>query len=365
MAALPRPRDEALEQIPVRAPDVEEIRVPVDRLEDGPALRAPSLRTAAKSGLADRVVVSEVSFFEDTPRVGEPAVERLAFHRPRQRSWSKGLIARPECPPVDALAASFVEDLKCAVADGARLAALARERRITFGGTSEDGDEDLGVRLLDPRGFGSFAGDLLGDSALGTDTRTALAERAFDLLPLPRREDEAFSVEARAPPNLLAFARHLVRTGAFTPLHLLHIVYAVFLDRSLVTAVDQDVRSAVLAHVAATASPDDRVSALYVSLHLSALEETEATAELRTLFESRITRWPFKRLVASVVAPDMRGVVAWVQLAQGEGLLPMGLDPQDPSIHANLPRMHAAFGPLVAARLEPQHDGPGPPGPRT
>jgi len=253
---------------------------------------------------------------------------------------------------VDVLAASFLEDLRCSATDGTRLADLARGRRASFGGSSEDGDEDLVVRLLDPRAFGTFAGDLLADGGLGTDTRTALAERAFDLLSLPGREDEAFSVEARAPPNLLAFARHLVTTGAFTPFHLLHIVYAVFLDRSLVTAVDRDVRSAVLVHVAATASPDDRVSALYVSLHLSALEESEATAELRTLFESRITRWPFKRLVASVVAPDVRGVVAWVQLAQGEGLLPTGLDPQDSSIHANLPRMHAAFGPLVAGKLQ-------------
>jgi len=266
---------------------------------------------------------------------------------------------------VDALSASFVDDLKCSDAEGARLAHLAREHRNSYGGTYEDGDEDLVVRLRDPRAFGTFAGDFLGDGALAAETRKALAERAFDLLAIPRHEDEPFSVETRGPQNLIALARHLIAASAFTPLHLLHIVYAVFLDRSLVAAVDREARSAVLAHVAASASSDDRVSALYVSLHLSALEEPEATAELRSLFESRIARWPFKRLVASVVAPDVRGVAAWVQLAQGEGLLPTDLDPQDPSIHANLPRMHAAFAPLVAGRLGGQHDGPGPPGPRT
>jgi len=252
---------------------------------------------------------------------------------------------------VDALSASFVDDLKCSNAEGARLAHLAREHRTSFGGTSEDGDEDLVVRLRDPRAFGTFAGDRLADDWLAAETRMALAERAFDLLAIPRHEDEPFSVETRGPHNLIALARHLIAASAFTPLHLLHIVYAVFLDRSLVAAVDRETRSAVLAYVAASASSDDRVSALYVSLHLSALEEPEATVELRSMFESAVPRWLFKRLVASVVAPDIRGVAAWVQLAQGEGLLPTDLDPLDPSIHVNLPRMHAAFGSLVAGKL--------------
>jgi hypothetical protein len=249
---------------------------------------------------------------------------------------------------LDVLAAMFTEEFGCAAADGERLAVLARERRASFGGTSEDGEEDLMVRLREPRAFGAFAGEFIEDGSLAERTRVAMAGRVFDLLSLPRSEDEAFSVDMRAPPNLLVFARHLARADEFTPLHLLHLVYAVFLDRGLVAAVDVEVRSAVLEDVAAAASPDDRVSALYVSLHLSAVEEPEAMEELRTLLESGAVRWPFKRLVAGVVAPDVRGVAAWVQLAQDEGLLPSGLDPQDPSIHANLPRMHTAFAPLVA-----------------
>lgn len=253
---------------------------------------------------------------------------------------------------MDALTASFIEDLGCIAADGERLAVLARERRASFGGTSEDGDEDLIVRLRDARAFGAFAGDLLGDGLLAAEARTAIAGRVFDLLSLPRSEDEAFAVELRAPPNLLAFARHLVLSDAFTPLHLLHLVYAVFLDRGLVAAVEPDVRSEVLAHVASSAPPDDPVSALYVSLHLSAVDEAEAVMELRELLESRTVRWPFKRLVARVVAPDVHGVAAWVRLAQDEGLLPQDLDPQDHSIHANLPRMHAAFLSMVAKWIE-------------
>jgi hypothetical protein len=250
------------------------------------------------------------------------------------------------------LAASFAEDLGCDSRDASRLAEAARRRQESFGGGSEDGDEDLIVRLRNPRAFGIFAEEHLADIGLAVDTRTALAERAFDLLALPRGEDEAFSLEARAPPNLLAFARHLAIVEAFSTLHLLHLVYAIFLDRSLVTAVDPEVRSAVLAHVAGNASSQDRVSALYVSLHVSALEESEASAELRALFEAHTTRWPFKRLVASIVSPDVRGVAAWVRLAQDESLLPQGLDPQDPSIHANLPRVHTAFAPIVAKWIE-------------
>ncbi|MGI0148878.1 MAG: hypothetical protein ACREDF_05040 [Thermoplasmata archaeon] len=63
--------------------------------------------------------------------------------------------------------------------------------------------------------------------------------------------------------------------------------------------------------------------------------------------------------MAQVVAPDIGGVAAWVRLAQEEGLLPSGLDPQDPAIHANLPRIHAAFGPLVAGRIDRQRNGRG------
>jgi len=246
----------------------------------------------------------------------------------------------------------FTEEFGCAAADGQRLAVLAREQRASFGGTSEDGEEDLVVRLREPRAFGAFAGECIEEGSLAERTRVTMAGRVFDLLSLPRSEDEAFSVAMRAPPNLLVFARHLARADEFTPLHFLHLVYAIFLDRGLVAAVDADVRSGVLEDVAAAALPDDRVSALYVSLHLSAVEEPEAMEELRTLLESGAVRWPFKRLVAGVVAPDVRGVAAWVQLAQDEGLLPTGLDPQDPSIHANLPRMHTAFAPLVMKWIE-------------
>jgi len=255
-------------------------------------------------------------------------------------------------PTVDVLTASFVADLRCTGEEGQRLARFARDRLAIFGGSTEDSDEDLVVRLRSPEGFGAFAGGFLEDEGLAVGTRTAMAWRAFDLLTIPRREDEAFSVEARAPRNLLAFARHLIRVDAFTPLHLLHLVYAVFLDRGLISAVDGDVRADVLLHVASTAFPEDRASALYVSLHLSALEEAEAVQMLRAVLEASTVRWPFKRLVAKVAAPDVRGVAAWVRLAQDEGLLPMTLDPQDPSLHANLPRMHASFAELVASWTE-------------
>src|SRR3989304_5504669 len=149
--------------------------------------------------------------------------------------------------------------------------------------------------------------------------RPEVLERGGGSPPPTRGVAEPFSVETRGPHNLIALPRPLIAASAFTPLHLLHIVYAVFLDRSLVAAVDRETRSAVLAYVAASASSDDRVSALYVSLHLSALEEPEATVELRSMFESAVPRWLFKRLVAGVVAPDIRGVAAWGPLGQGGG----------------------------------------------
>jgi len=202
------------------------------------------------------------------------------------------------------------------------------------------------VRLREPAAFGAFAAPLLRDPSLALGTRRALAEHVFDLLPLPRGEDEAFSVSARAPRDLLAFAEFLIEGDVFTPLHLLHLVYALYLDRSLVTAVRASVGEAVLSHVIDAASAE-RVSALYASLHLSALAEAHAVEELRKILEGPRVRIGFKRLLARIVAPDVEGVAAWVVLAQEEGLLPREAATSSPEVVANLPRVQPAFAPLV------------------
>jgi len=63
-APLPPPRDETLQQIPVRAASIEQLPVCRDGLQDRLALRAPALRSPVKSGLLGGIAVVQVRFLE-------------------------------------------------------------------------------------------------------------------------------------------------------------------------------------------------------------------------------------------------------------------------------------------------------------
>ncbi|TLZ59514.1 MAG: hypothetical protein E6K16_07260, partial [Methanobacteriota archaeon] len=67
---------------------------------------------------------------------------------------------------------------------------------------SELSDEDVIARLLDPRAFGLFARRVL-DARVSREVKIGVAERAFDLIPIPATEHAAIRVEERTPPGLL------------------------------------------------------------------------------------------------------------------------------------------------------------------
>lgn len=242
----------------------------------------------------------------------------------------------------DALADAFRAELPCDATVAAALAARARERLPRMAGSPEDTDEDLVLRLRDPRVFGAFVEALLADRDLPGPVRRALVEHVFDLLPLPRTEGEVIEVESRAPPHLLTLATVLTEADGLTVLHVMHLVYAVFLDRSLVTGVPRRVRSALVHSILAGSEAEEGLRALYAALNLSAVQEPEAMSELRTLLADSAIPATLRHLVASLAAADDGGRSELTRLAQKQGLLSADLeDPQSPEVIANIPRLPA------------------------
>ncbi len=240
----------------------------------------------------------------------------------------------------DALADALCLEVPCGPRDAGLLADLARTHLRTTAGTAEDSDADLVLRLRDPRVFGAFAEASLQEDRLGIGVRRALAEHTFDLLPLPTTEGEVILVDARAPPRLLALAAFLAHTGDMTVLHVMHLVYAVFLDRSLVSGMSQDTRSEVLREILRLSESSERLRVLYGALHLSSIPEPEARAEFRWVLRTKSLPSGLLAALARLAAADDGGRAELARLAQTEGLLPSDVgEPEEPAVQANVPRL--------------------------
>ncbi|HYM39339.1 MAG TPA: hypothetical protein VEY12_04220 [Thermoplasmata archaeon] len=252
-----------------------------------------------------------------------------------------------------ALAEAFRSDLPCADDQAAVLAGLARERVPLLSGSAEDSEEDLVLRLRDPRVFGAFAESVGQDRRVPAALRRALLEHVFDLLPLPRTEGELIAVETRAPRRLLALTAALAAGGGLSVLHVMHLVYAVFLDRALVTHVPRRIRSAVLRSVLEEGGGGETLRLLYGGLHLAAVPEREAASELRWILLSDAIPLRLRRSLASLGAEADGGRSSLTRLAQREGLLPEDVhDPEAPEILANIPRLPAGLASACRSFLE-------------
>ncbi len=240
----------------------------------------------------------------------------------------------------DALAEAFRSEIPCEAGVASLLAALVREHLAQLGGGPEDSDADLTVRLRDPVVFGTFAEAVLEDRRAGAAARDAVLEHVFDLLPLPRSELELIDVEARAPPRLLALALRLAESEGLTVLHVMHLVYAVFLDRTLLLNVPRPIRVAVYRAVLAVGDASEDLRVLYAGLHLSTVSEAEGAAEFRATLRSRRLRASLRQALASVAASEDGGRSALTVVAQREGLVPSEpSEAQRATILANIPRL--------------------------
>ena len=240
----------------------------------------------------------------------------------------------------DTLAESLRADLRCDAPAAAYLATVARERVPRLAGTPEDSDEDLVLRLRDPRVFGEFAASLLEDAGLPSPLREAVAERVFDLLPLPRGEGDVIVVEGRAPKGLLAIADFVAAARGLTVLHVMHLVFAVFLDRGIVREAEKKVRSMILARVLAQAEANPSLRVLYAAMHLAAVPEAEAHRAFRGILRMRGLEDGVKFSLARAAASEDGGVAYLLTLARDEGLVSTEwTDPSAPEVVANIPRL--------------------------
>ena len=242
----------------------------------------------------------------------------------------------------DALADAFRSEIPCDPGSAVLLAAFARERPSRLGGDPEDSDADLVLRLRDPRFFGAFAEAVLGDRRVAPGLRTSVLEHVFDLLPLPRTEGDVIEVGTRAPPRLLVFAGRLAESRSLTVLHVMHLVYAVFLDRTLLSKVSRPTRTAVYQALLAQEDASETLRALYACLHLASVPEPEAAAVFRRTLRSRAIPAGVCRLLASAAAAEDGGRSILASMARHEGLLPGDLpDAEAPAVLANIPRLPA------------------------
>src|SRR4030067_294212 len=213
-----------------------------------------------------------------------------------------------------------------------RLAAAAREVIPRIAGTTDDAEEDFVLRIRDPRIFGEFAASMLGTRGIRPEARPALAEHAFDLPP---------------PPRLLELAAHLADHQGLTVLHVMHVVYALFLDRRLPAKVDRATRSRVLREVLAHPQTSPGLRGLYAPLHLASVGEPEAASEFRWILRSPDVHPSTKAWLAAVVADPGGSPGPIASRAREEGLLPADASEDDPRILASIPRLPDRLGPLA------------------
>lgn len=240
------------------------------------------------------------------------------------------------------LAEAFRSELPCSDATATLLSTLAQEWLPRLGGTVEDSEEDSVLRLRDPRVFGAFVESVAEDRRVTTQVRNALIEHLFDLLPLPRTEGEVIAVDSRAPRHLLALAAALATVEGLSVLHVMHLVYAIFLDRSLVTEVPRKTRSFVLQAVLSEKGSEEELRLLYACLALAAVPEPEAASELRRILKMTTVPVESLRALATMAAANDGGRTALTRIAQRQGLLPADLsDAQSPTVLANIPHLPA------------------------
>lgn len=186
-------------------------------------------------------------------------------------------------------------------------------------------DEDVLARLQEPRAFGLFARRVI-DSRVSREVKIAVAERAFDLIPLPASEFDAFPAADRTPPSLLRLARFLLENGAFTVLHLLHLVYAAFLDLSVVRAANRTTRSWVLMAIVAREELPPVMRLLLAFQFFAAMPPRDAASALEAVFRARFVDGGTKTGLATIASASDGGRAWFAATAVQEGLLPPSTD---------------------------------------
>ena len=227
----------------------------------------------------------------------------------------------PTIPPETRVLAFLARD---AVADFQRSLDSTAE-------ASELSDEDVIARLQDPRAFGLFARRVL-DARVSREVKIAVAERAFDLIPIPASESAAFRVEERTPPGLLRIVRFLLENEAFTVLHHMHLIYAAFLDPEVLRGADRSTRTRVVMAIIARGELPEAQRLLAAFQFLAAMAPRDAASAFDAIVKGRFVS-PTVRSGLAAAASGSDGGRAWfVAAAVQEGLIPPPKDSEASSV---------------------------------
>jgi hypothetical protein len=208
---------------------------------------------------------------------------------------------------------------------------------------SDLSDEDVIARLQDPRAFGGFVRRVLG-SRVSREVKIGVAERAFDLIPIPASETVAIRVEERTPPGLLRIARYLLENDEFTILHLLHLVYAAFLDPRILRGVDRGTRTWVLMAVMSREELPDTSRLLAAFQFLSAMSARDAASAFHAIVSAKFVGMGVKGGLAAAASGSDGGRAWFAAVAVQEGLLPRSslAEPSSAEYEARVPAMPEA-----------------------
>ncbi len=194
-------------------------------------------------------------------------------------------------------------------------AAVERQRR--------EEPQAVAASLRAPGLFGRFLQEVLAHPRLSAKSKRHACWTVFDVIPLPETEDEAFATADRVPLGLQEAVRFLREVDDFVEYHLLHLVYALYLDPSRAAAAPLPVLRQNLAAILAETF-DERIKLLYAYLLLASpsLPEGEARTLFEGLLETAHLPDEVKRYFC-LAALDRRFSVGWfVSLASAEGLYP-------------------------------------------
>ncbi len=173
--------------------------------------------------------------------------------------------------------------------------------------------------------LGLLVSTVLSHEGLSRRTKLRACLEIFDAIPLPEREDEAFLTEERVPPGLQEAALFLLREEEFLEYHLLHMIYALYLDPWLAAAASPDVRVENVTTILSEGFPENLIL-LYAYLLLSSpvLGSDEAQAILSIILEAPGVSLQAKQALCWASIDRTFGITWFGQLAVVEGLFPRG-----------------------------------------
>ncbi|MFQ5837257.1 MAG: hypothetical protein ACE5HJ_00565 [Thermoplasmata archaeon] len=183
--------------------------------------------------------------------------------------------------------------------------------------------DDLEPSILSPAFFGLLTSSLLAHSNISRGTKLKACLEVFDAIPLPDREDEAFLTEETVPPGFQEAARFLWHQGEFVEYHLLHLIYALYLDPRLAASGRPSILKENLLFVLAEDFPVN-LKLLYAYLLLSSpvLEAEVSRDLLSVLLEAPRLSRDAKRSLCGAALDRAAGMEWIVQIAAKEGLYP-------------------------------------------